>query len=313
MPNQAIDDKATPAPALNPMEQLAKDINELQARYEDLQNKVKLGDLRQQVSQAADQVKAVADTLTSVRGRGYTLDKGLDEGVSSLNGQWAQAQAAAVKQLDEQVPALAASLQPLESRMLMMVAASTNPAVAQPMVAVVRTTLDAVEKRLKTLAESIAALLKAPAEQAKALEARLSTINDMLKLFAEATFKLQPGESPVAAERAAWFRHGDKKADDDPDGFIFLTTRRLLFEQNEKVATKKFLFITTASETIHQLLLDVPLAQVGAITPRDMGFLGLGEHMEVAFEGASVPSAHFQLGADNVKWQKMIEDAKAGA
>jgi len=312
MPNQAIDDKATPAPALNPMEQLAKDINELQARYEDLQNKVKLGDLRQQVSQAADQVKAVADTLTSVRGRGYTLDKGLDEGVSSLNGQWAQAQAAAVKQLDEQVPALAASLQPLESRMLMMVAASTNPAVAQPMVAVVRTTLDAVEKRLKTLAESIAALLKAPAEQAKALEARLSTINDMLKLFAEATFKLQPGESPVAVERAAWFRHGDKKADDDPDGFIFLTTRRLLFEQNEKVATKKFLFITTASETIHQLLLDVPLAQVGAITPRDMGFLGLGEHIDVAFDGASVPAAHFQLGADNVKWQKMIEDAKAG-
>ncbi len=313
MPNQAIDDKATPTPSLSPMEQLAKDINELQARYEDLQNKVKLGHLRQQVSQAADQVKAAADTLTSARGRGYALDKSLDEGMSSLNGQWAQAQAAAIKQMDEEAPALAASLQPLESRMLMMVAASTNPAVAQPMVAVVRTTLDAVEKRLKTLEESIASLLKPPAEQAKALDARLSTINDMLKLFDEATFKLQPGESPVAVERAAWFRHGDKKADDDPDGFIFLTTQRLLFEQNEKVATKKFLFITTASETIHQLLLDVPLAHVGAITPRDMGFLGLGEHMEVAFEGASVPSAHFQLGADNVKWQKMIEDAKAGA
>lgn len=193
MPNQAIDDKATPTPSLSPMEQLAKDINELQARYEDLQNKVKLGHLRQQVSQAADQVKAAADTLTSARGRGYALDKSLDEGMSSLNGQWAQAQAAAIKQMDEEAPALAASLQPLESRMLMMVAASTNPAVAQPMVAVVRTTLDAVEKRLKTLEESIASLLKPPAEQAKALDARLSTINDMLKLFDEATSSCSPG------------------------------------------------------------------------------------------------------------------------
>ena len=196
--------------------------------------------------------------------------------------------------------------------MLMMVAASTNPAVAQPMVAVVKTTLDGVEKRLKALEEGIASLLKAPAEQVKALDDRLKEINDMLKLFGEATFKLQPGESPVAVERAAWFRHGDKKAEDDPDGFIFLTTRRLLFEQNEKVATKKFLFITTASQAIHQLLLDVPLAQVSTITPRDMGFLGLGEHMEVAFEGAAVSSAHFQLGADNVKWQTMIQEAKAG-
>ena len=301
-----------PAPTLSPMEQLAKDINDLQARYEDLQNKVKLNHLRGQVSQTAGQVKGVADTLAAARGRGYTLNKALDGSVRSLSSEWAQTQSAVGKQLDEQAPALASSLQPLENRMLMMVAASTNPTVAQPMVAVVKTTLQAVEGRLKALEESIAALLKAPADKVKALADQLDDVTDMLKLFGEATFKLQPGESPVAVERASWFRHGDKKADDDPDGFIFLTTRRLLFEQNEKVATKKFLFITTASEEIHKLLLDVPLAQVGTITPRDMGFLGLGEHLDVAFDGASVAAAHFQLGADNTKWQKWIEDAKAG-
>ncbi len=301
-----------PAPVLSPLEQVAKDINELQARYEGLQDKIKLSHLRGQVSQIAGQVKGVADALAAVRGRGYTLNKALDSSVRGLTGEWAQAQTAANKQLDEQAPALAASLQPLENRMLMVVAASSNPTVAQPMIAVVKTTLQAVEGRLKTLEDAIAAQLKAPGEKIKTLTGQIKDISDMLKLFEEATFKMQTGESPIAAERAAWFRHGDKKTDDDPDGFIFLTTRRLLFEQNEKVATKKFLFITTASEEIHKLLLDAPLAQVSTITPRDMGFLGLGEHMDVTFDGASVASAHFQLGADNTKWQKWIEDAKAG-
>lgn len=312
MPNQAIDDKATTPPTLSPMEQLGKDINDLQVRYEALQNKIKLDHLRQQVSQADSEVKAAADALASLRGHGYTLDKALDASVSSLGAQWTQTQAAAVKQMDEQAPALAAGLQPLENRMLMMVAASTNPAIAQPMVAVVKTMLEAVEKRLKTLEDAIAALLKPPTDKVKELEKQLADINGMLKLFNEATFKLQAGESAVAAERAVWFQHGDKKTDDDPSGFIFLTTRRLLFEQNQTVATKKFLFITTASETLHKLLLDVPLAQVGTITPRDMGFLGLSEHIEIAFEGAAVSAAHFQLGADNVKWQTLIQNVRAG-
>ena len=279
-----IGNPQTPAPAstLSPMEQLAKDINDLQARYEDLQNKVKLNHLRGQVSQTAGQVKGVADTLAAARGRGYTLNKALDVSVRSLSSEWAQTQSAVGKQLDEQAPALASSLQPLENRMLMMVAASTNPTVAQPMVAVVKTTLQAVEGRLQALEESIAALLKAPADKVKALTDQLDDITDMLKLFGEATFKLQPGESaPV-----------------DEDMLISLL---LVPEYNN-----------TASVEIHKLLLDVPLTQVGTITPRDMGFLGLGEHLDVTFDGASVAAAHFQLGADNTKWQKWIEDAKAG-
>lgn len=315
MPNQALDDKMTPpasAPPPDPLALLAKEIADLQTRYETLQNKVKLTHLRQQIEQASGEVKKVAATLAALRGRGYTAHKNLDADAQALTRQWEQTQVAANKQLDEQAPALAAALQPLETRLLMLVAASTNPTLAQPMVAVVKTTLEGTEKRLKTLEETIAAQLKGPAEQVKALAGRLGEVEALLQLFTAATFRLQAGEAPLAAERAVWYRHGEKKADDDPTGYIFLTTQRLLFEQNEKVATKKFLFVTTAAEQVQRLLLDVPLAQIRRITPHDKGFLGLSEQLELTFEGAAVASAYFQLGADNVKWQQWIENAAAG-
>ncbi|MBK9233041.1 MAG: hypothetical protein IPO15_19910 [Anaerolineae bacterium] len=74
----------------------------------------------------------------------------------------------------------------------------------------------------------------------------------MLKLFGEATFKLHPGGSPVAGgARFSWFRHGDKKADDDPGRFHLPDhAAAVVRSENDSVATKKFLFITTASEEL---------------------------------------------------------------
>ncbi|MBK9233042.1 MAG: hypothetical protein IPO15_19915 [Anaerolineae bacterium] len=85
----------------------------------------------------------MADTLAVRVKRGYALNKALDVSVRSLSSEWAQTQSAVGKQLDEQAPALARrACSRWKTACLMMEARAHQPD-RQPMVAVVKTTLQA--------------------------------------------------------------------------------------------------------------------------------------------------------------------------
>ena len=58
------------------------------------------------------------------------------------------------------------------------------------------------------------------------------------------------------AVKARW----DQEGDNDPEGILYLTDKRLIFERKEKVATKKVLFVTVSSQMVHEVMIDQPLA-----------------------------------------------------
>jgi hypothetical protein len=82
----------------------------------------------------------------------------------------------------------------------------------------------------------------------KEIEAELEHIVWMLDQIEESQeIRLHPAEGPYAAVGAEWQLDGEE----GPDGILFLTDQRLLLEQKEKIATKKFLgLITTESESV---------------------------------------------------------------
>jgi len=86
--------------------------------------------------------------------------------------------------------------------------------------------------------------------------------------------RLQLAEGPYAAVEAEWERDGKE----GPDGIFILTDQRLLFEQKEKVATKKlFGLFTTESESVQELLLDVSIQEIDSVEHgEEGGFLGIG-------------------------------------
>jgi hypothetical protein len=51
---------------------------------------------------------------------------------------------------------------------------------------------------------------------------------------------------------------GSKGSPDDPKGILYLTDQRLIFEQKQEIATKKFLFITTEKQKVQKLVFEVP-------------------------------------------------------
>jgi hypothetical protein len=132
------------------------------------------------------------------------------------------------------------------------------------------------------------------------------------KQVAEATFQLLPTEAAIMAVKATWVK-GEKEDNDDPQGILYLTDQRLLFEQKQELATKKVLFITTQKEKVQKLLLEVPVALVTNVKATKRGFLSHEDHIELSFSPeAAVETAHFHIdGQDCNLWQALIGRAKS--
>jgi hypothetical protein len=95
---------------------------------------------------------------------------------------------------------------------------------------------------------------------------------------------------------------------------LYLTDRRLLFEQKQEIATKKVLFVTTEKELVQELLLEVALGQIDSVRANREGLLGHEDHIYVELTAdAPTRTAHFHLdGQDCMIWQALIARAKAG-
>jgi hypothetical protein len=81
-----------------------------------------------------------------------------------------------------------------------------------------------------------------------------------------------------------------------------------LFEQNEEIATKKFLFITTASEKVQKLLFDIPVVLIEKVVPSKLGIFKNEDHLDMQLKsGAPYPTCHLHLdGQDCILWQQMV-------
>ena len=130
-----------------------------------------------------------------------------------------------------------------------------------------------------------------------------------------ATFALLHNEHPVAACKAQWVSNKE-----EPQGILYLTDQRILFEQEEEKATKKILFITTKSEMVQRLLWESPAGAVTKVVAEDKGgFVGIGVKELLTLEfgdgGGNLPkevTLRFLDYADNELWQGLIQRVKSG-
>jgi hypothetical protein len=126
--------------------------------------------------------------------------------------------------------------------------------------------------------------------------------------------KLKSSEGPLMAVESAWHRDGD----DGPEGVLFLTDQRLLFEQREEVVTKKrFGLFKAESEMVQKLWLDINISAIDKVEDKEEGgFLGVGKAdiLElVCSADAPLSRARFHLkGQESADWRSLIRRAQSG-
>ena len=140
--------------------------------------------------------------------------------------------------------------------------------------------------------------------------ARLDDVDWMLSQLAEATFQLLPTEGCVAAVKAVLCRTAEETRD-DPQGVLFLTDQKLVFERKQEVATRKVLFITTDRKKVQEVMLEVPVALVEKVETARKGVLKNEDFINLFFQsGAPVGSAIFHIWKPGDEWQALINRAR---
>lgn len=299
----------------SPEQEVISKINAAASKVSSLQSDARLSGLRDAVEDLDTRMSGLRSSVQDLRKRGYVFGKGMETQADSYSNQWRSLRPRVIQEIDRQVPLLERELSPLESQLTRVRA--TSPLLAKSSVERLESSLESFEDKVSAVKNSVQGMFDSLQSESGKFESTLDRIDEMLKEFdsaaAAGTFRLLPTEGAVMAVKAVYSRDS-KMENSDPEGFLFLTDQRLLFEQNEEIATKKVLFITTERQKVCKLLLEVPIALMETVQAEKKGLFGHQDHLVMTFKsGAPVYQAWFHLeGQDCDEWQELIGKACSG-
>jgi hypothetical protein len=142
------------------------------------------------------------------------------------------------------------------------------------------------------------------------LEGEVSAAHTHLEPVEVAKFQLGAGERPWLTAEAAW----KDAPGGEVSGLLYLTDKRIRFEQKETVATKKFLFITTASEEKHQCLIDEPVGNIARSDDATKGLLFKDQLVTIGWQNTRITKSTFDInsGGTAKEWDTRIEELRSG-
>ncbi len=293
-----------------PQQEFQSGLSMLQLKLSGLQNGVRLNSVRDRIENLQTTTGLLPQRLAVLRQNGYAFEKELEGQAAALDSQWKMLQPGINAQLNQQSAGLQGSLLPLEAQMKQLAGLAANPAAARPQLASLKTALETLEGKVTAAERSVSGMYDGYAAQLNTLTAHLGKLDWMLKQIAEASFKLLPTESGIMAVKAVWYQNG-KERDEDPDGVLYLTDQRLLFEQKEEVTTKKVLFIATEKKKVQELEWEAPIALVDSVTTSKQGMMKNEDHIHISFSsGAPFQRLDLHIWQPCDEWVRLINRAK---
>ena len=292
-------------------DQVKSDIQSLQSSLRELQDAVRLSTIRDSVEDLQTSVNGMDQRIASLRERGYAFEKELEGRAADFSEQWADLAPNIRRQIEREAQTLERSLRPLETQITDMATKRGAPLALKPQVDRLTTQVEALKGRAEAAQNSIRGSYDDFEDNVDSVEYHLEKLEWMLTELAEASFDLLATESGIMAVKAVWAKDG-KERKDDPEGVLYLTDQRLIFEQKEKVATKKVLFIATEKKLVQEKLWEAPVALIEEAKARKEGFMNKDDFIEVHFgSGLSYDSAHVHVWEPADEWMALIKRAKA--
>lgn len=297
--------------ASTPAEQVESRLFSLKTKVGWMQDSARLTRTRDTVEDLTTGVNGMAQRIANLRQKGYVFEKELENQAADFATQWRGLNASVVSQINLQAASLQNSMRSLESLLSQAAAAKTNPSAANNLLDRLETELDTLDEKAKAAERQIGGMYDTFQRQFQAVKTHLDQVEWMLTQLAEASFQLLPTEAGLMAVKAVWCKDG-KERSDDPEGVLYLSDQRLLFEQKEEVAAKKILFITTAKEKVQALRWQIPIALLEEAKASKQGMMKNEDHLDLRFgAGAEQPNLHLHLWQDGTAWVRLLNQAKA--
>jgi len=306
--NESSENAVASAPPPSPAEVLAGKISGLQSQLNSMRSSVLMASLKDEIDDVNTTLNNLPTLIGKIRTAGHVFDADLEKKSDEMRAGWPQVRDNALSQISSNQYSLQNALQNAESELQNLINYQSNPDYALTIVSRSEGAIQTLQSQISAVNSAVRGSYDSFINEAKKIEQRVNKIQEMMNLVTAATFQLMPAEGVISVVPGKL----DKEGKDDPKGYVFLTDQRILFEQNEEVATKKVLFVATEKQKVQKLLVDMPLTQLEKVTASKKGMLGNEDHLDLMFEsGAAVRMAHFHInGQDCNAWQTMINRAK---
>lgn len=256
----------------SPAEEREERFDSLRTRWKNLSNRVALGHLYDEIEDMGSEITGLAHCIQDLRQCGYVYSRGWEDRAEALRKSWPERERNARRIVKERVHDLKDMVEDIDEL-------CDRKRLSDSSLDQLDHQLDRIESRLNGAESDVRGAFDTFGEQLAELRAEFEMCEYMLTAINEASFKLYPDERGVAACEATWV--SDRE---EPKGVLFLTNGRLVFEQREKKALKKVLFITTKSETIQKQLWETPVGAIADIEAEDKKkFLGRKELLHLSF------------------------------
>jgi predicted nucleic acid-binding Zn-ribbon protein len=267
-----------------------QEIDRLHRRFSSVESDAQLSDVYEAIGDIDIAFAQLPLEIEDLRARGYAHSRQAEAQVDAFRNQWDGLRPRVENALTEQVGRLGGDLQQAMQRVQLI-------SVGTPQVLAAATTaVDSLESKVRAADRAVSGLYSNLNDEVQKLIRELEQIKKMLdQLDQSPDIHLRDAEGPIAMVEAQWQRDGN----DGPEGNLFLTDQRLLFERKEEVVTRRVLGIFKADSEKHQeLLLDIEIGDIEKVGQRQesSGFLGLGrsEFMELTL-GANAPLSRARI------------------
>ncbi|PWH15632.1 MAG: hypothetical protein DDG60_05495 [Anaerolineae bacterium] len=285
------------------------EFSSLQSAVSRLQHAVRLNHVRGVLERLDTDINNLPGRIATLRSQGYAFENTLEAEASHIQSAWPASETIARAEIETQTGPLVSELRLVEAQLNHLATLRSNPAQARPLMARLQTAVQTLQSKTDAAERTVLNSIQPLRAKVSTLHSRLEKIEWMMKQLAEACFKLLATESGIMAVKAVWCQDV-KERPEDPDGVLYLTDQRLIFEQKEEIATKKVLFITTAKEKVQALRWEIPIALLQEVKPSKQGLLKNEDHLDLRFApGASLQTVHLHIWQDANEWVQLLNRA----
>ena len=291
----------------SPAELRAERFDDLRSEWASLSGKISLGYLDDEIEDRAGQMDALPLRIADLRKRGYRYNGDWEARVASMSEGWPERRRRATRLQAERARSLKAPAAEIDEL-------CDHSMLSDSALDRLESGLEQLEAQLEDAERAVRGAYDSLDTPLYELQREFDAAEDLLESIGTASFDFYPDENGVAVCKATWTNHPD-----EPEGLLFLTDGRLVFEQREKKAKKKVLFITTESELVQELLWETPVGNVEELEAEDKRkMLSRKELLHLGFrEYASSSGLHgdvtLQLkGASNEAWAGLIKRVQSG-
>lgn len=289
-------------------------ISQLERRAQELQQSGLLSSVRDALEDLDTQITHLPAKLSELRTKGYMFKSYLETNAQSIRADWPTLRNQVQREIDNRVRDLAEDLRRAENAVRSLIAYKGKAlALAESALTRAESELDSVQRRVDAANSAVNGMFDRKKADVSQLVREIDRCLEWLSWADKASFGFQPGEALVEATKGQWLQDGDKEG---PKGILFLTDRRIIFEQREKVAKKKVLFITTASEEVQEVKWEAPLGALteAAASEARKALVLKRELLTLKFKPpATIREVLVELsGADSDAWRALINRVLAG-